>query len=317
MIKGICKIPFNWIANKIDPPAVVLLYHRVATLDSDPQLLAVSPSNFRGQMKYLADNFPVLRFEGDWSKISVPSVVVTFDDGYYDNFTEALPILEEFGIPATFFVSAGNVGAEGEFWWDELERLILKDALPSSFTLADDLYGGTWRTGESQEKFALYNRMQRLMKKINEGRRTRWLDQLRLRATEDGKARPTHRAMTVSELQRLAQSPLATIGAHCITHTSLSALTLEEQKEEILGSKKRLEKWLGKTVAVFAYPFGGYYDFTEDSPRICRESGFTRVAANFPGQAHRWTNPFKIPRNIVRNWGVDEFKEKLSTFRLM
>ena len=109
----------NLLLRKIDAPVVVLLYHRVATLASDPQLLAVSPENFRQQMCYLKDKFPLVRFEDDWSDVRTPSIAVTFDDGYADNALNALPILEEVGIPATFFVSTGNLDFIGpESFWE-------------------------------------------------------------------------------------------------------------------------------------------------------------------------------------------------------
>src|SRR4051794_28319151 len=111
----------NRIRNAAAPPVVVLIYHRVTVLADDPQLLAVSPDKFRAQLEILK-RYPILRFEDDWSKVRQPSIVITFDDGYADNHREALPILTEYGLPATFFVTAGAVGSNSEFWWDELER---------------------------------------------------------------------------------------------------------------------------------------------------------------------------------------------------
>jgi peptidoglycan/xylan/chitin deacetylase (PgdA/CDA1 family) len=79
-------------------------------------------------------------------------VVVTFDDGYADNFTDAKPLLERYAIPATIFVTAGYVGSDREFWWDELERLILEPAhLPETLDL-DKVNGGsfTWNLGREK-----------------------------------------------------------------------------------------------------------------------------------------------------------------------
>src|SRR5689334_4536799 len=84
----------NRALNLVDSPVVILLYHRVTTLPADPQLLAVSPDNFRAHLKFLKENFPVVRFEDDWSEVKKPAVAITFDDGYADNALEALPILE-------------------------------------------------------------------------------------------------------------------------------------------------------------------------------------------------------------------------------
>src|SRR5215467_2524929 len=124
---------------RLHPKALILLYHRVAELATDPQLLAVSPERFARQMEYLSKHCTVIRlrdlaepngFEAD------RCVAVTFDDGYADNFVTAAPILRRYQVPATVFVTSGYVGTEREFWWDELERVLLQPStLPSRLHL--------------------------------------------------------------------------------------------------------------------------------------------------------------------------------------
>jgi peptidoglycan/xylan/chitin deacetylase (PgdA/CDA1 family) len=110
-------------------------------LDSDPQLLSVTPKNFREQLEVLRRLYNVARLrdwiseEGKSARLTV--VVITFDDGYADNFHEALPLLREADCPATVFVTAGKIDDEEEFWWDELERLILlPESLPEELSLS-------------------------------------------------------------------------------------------------------------------------------------------------------------------------------------
>jgi peptidoglycan/xylan/chitin deacetylase (PgdA/CDA1 family) len=307
--------PVNRLLNCVDSPVIVLLYHRVTALASDPEMLAVSPDNFRAHMQYLKDTVPLVRFEEDWSKVSRPAVAITFDDGYADNVLEALPILDETGVPATFFVSTGTIGTRSEFWWHELEGIILeKQGLPPVFTLEDDTVGRNWPTGTSGERKDFYHGMVRLMNDVNAARRNNWLVQLRHWAQTDERAADTHRVMTLDEILLLAESSRVTIGAHTVTHTCLSSLTIEEQREEITASKQQLETWLGREVLTFSYPFGRRPDYTQQSIAICREAGFTRAAANFPGQAHRWSDPYQIPRYLVRNWPVEMFSKKLREF---
>jgi peptidoglycan/xylan/chitin deacetylase (PgdA/CDA1 family) len=314
-IYGFGRRAFNWILNRFDHPVVVLLYHRVTTLESDPQLLAVTPSHFREHMQFLKDRFPILRFEEDWSEVKEPSVVITFDDGYSDNLLEALPILEEVGVPATFFVTTGTIGTDMEFWWDELEGLILgKWHFPSSFELKDEKYGHLWPTGSYPEREVLYNEIHPLMKKVDSDCREDWLGQLRDWAGTDVSGRASHKLLTVDELRKLAMSPLVTIGAHGVTHTPLSTQTLTLQREELAGSKEQLETWLGREVSVFSYPYGGRNDYTSESLNLCKAVGFRKAAANSPGQAHRWTDPYKVPRQLLRNWSLEVFEKKMSRF---
>jgi peptidoglycan/xylan/chitin deacetylase (PgdA/CDA1 family) len=303
------------LLNRIDHPVVILTYHRVAALPSDPALLAVTPDNFRAQLRFLEERYPVVRFEEDWSRLRERAVVVTFDDGYADNVLEALPILEEVGVPATFFVATGSVGTSREFWWDELERIVLAErAFPPRFTLEDARLGRSWPTASAPERRALFAAIHPLMKRVDPARRERWLGQLRRWAGVDDAGRETNRAMTIDELRRLAASRWVTIGAHTVTHTPLAALPRDAQEEEIAASKRQLEAWLGREITVFSYPFGRRQDFTRSSRRICKEVGFAKAAANFRGQAHAWTDRFQLPRQLVRDWPVEIFAEQMRIF---
>jgi peptidoglycan/xylan/chitin deacetylase (PgdA/CDA1 family) len=305
----------NRVCNLIDPPLITLVYHRVTDLPSDPEMLAVTPANFRRQMEFLKEQFPILRFEEEWSGLKEPAIVVTFDDGYADNLLEALPILEEVGVPATFFVSTGRIGTDKEFWWHQLEGILLRDGeFPSRFQLKDPRFGRIWDTDSFAQRKELYASVNLLMLKIDPDRQEDWLDQLRKWAGSDYGEGSVHCSMTEEELRKLAASPWATIGAHTVTHSALSALSEAQQRQEIFTSKHDLEKIIGREITAFSYPFGRKCEYDQTSVRLCREAGFTRVAANFPGQVHRWTDPLQLPRHLVRNWDSETFAAELTRF---
>lgn len=313
-LRGVTSVG-SLLFNIFDKPVVVLIYHRVTSLPSDPQLLAVSPENFSEQMRYLRDNFPVLRFEADWGRITEPSVIVTFDDGYADNFLEALPIIEDVGIPATFFLGSAAIGSVEEFWWDELERLILGiDLRPDRCQLNGIGRAMVWETGSAANRQKFYQELHPLMRKMTSREREAWLEQLRRWAGCGSAGRVSHRALSVAELKKGAESSLVTIGAHGVTHTRLSNLDPDEQRYEVMHSKMRLEELCGREIKVFSYPFGCRGDYDRTTLGLCRSAGFRRVAANFPGQVHRWSDPLQIPRQLVRNWPLDQFREKLNGF---
>jgi peptidoglycan/xylan/chitin deacetylase (PgdA/CDA1 family) len=305
----------NRLLNMIDLPVVVLLYHRINSLQEDPYFLAVTPDNFRAQLVFLKQNFDIVRFGEDWSGLKRPSVAVTFDDGYADNLFKALPVLEEVEVPATFFISTGNIGTTEEFWWDALERIVLGNRpYPEKFELNDGRSVRVWPTSTVSDRCMLCEKLHILMFKIDAVRRGHWLVQLQQWAGAGEERREVNRVMTVEELQRLARSRWVTVGAHTVSHTLLSALPIADQKREIHESKKQLEHWLGHEVTVFSYPFGRRSDYTRDTVNLCREAGFARAAANFPGQAHKWTDPFQIPRQTVFNWPATRFSKELKRF---
>ena len=106
----------------------MLMYHRVASLESDRWGLAVQPERFAGHMQLLRERFNPISLPDLLAALrggGVPrrSVAVTFDDGYRDNLTVAKPLLERYGVPGTVFVVSGYVGSKRDFWWDELDRL--------------------------------------------------------------------------------------------------------------------------------------------------------------------------------------------------
>ena len=305
----------NQIANYLAPPVVVLLYHRVTLLETDPQLLAVSPQHFFDQLLWLKSAYPILRFEDDWSKITKPSIAITFDDGYQDNFREALPILKELEIPATFFISTGYIDQYREYWWDELERMILNLDPPRTLELerSDDASKILWDLQTREDVRRCYSDLHKLLKPLPVETRENILTKLRA-WSGSYIARDTHLPMRLDELQELAHSSLVTIGAHTVQHPQLSALDMSEQSNEILQSKNKLESWLARPIETFSYPFGGVSDYNHDTLKIVKQSEFTKVASNFPGQSHFWKSNFEIPRCIVRDWDIVQFKAAIAHF---
>jgi peptidoglycan/xylan/chitin deacetylase (PgdA/CDA1 family) len=303
----------NGLANRIDHPVVVLMYHCVTSLDADPHQLAVSPDNFRAQMEVVKRSFPVVRFEEEWSDLSGPSVAVTFDDGYANNLHEALPILEDIGVAATFFLSTGAIESGEGFWWDELDVLVLARAhTPPGFEFKENGVHRRWPTETPEQRETLRADLILLLKKLDVGPRQRCMERLREWSGACPELQPAHRPMTVDEVTILAANPLVTIGAHGVTHTALSALTRVRQSEELIESKRKLELWLEREVPVYAYPYGGRPHYTRESMQLCRETGFRKAAAaNFPGQAHRWTRRFEVPRQMVFDWSAEELASRL------
>lgn len=295
-------------ANIIDKPVIVLCYHRVTAMPTDINSIAVSPDNFRAQIRYLKDHFPIVRFDENLDKIKKPAIAVTFDDGYADNLTEALPILNEAGVPATFFISTQFLDGGGEFWWDSLARIVTSGSgYPAHFTLQDPGFGKTWATATVAERLILFRDLHRLCMVSATELRGEWLRQVADWAGGSCQDAVLNRLLSIEELRELANHAGVTIGAHTITHPRLSTLSDDEQHHEIVESGRRLAHILGREITSFAYPFGTRTDFNEASGRICRKAGYLKAAAAFPGEVHSWTNPYLIPRHFVYNWDLEKF----------
>ena len=327
----------EWLKTKFAARGVILLYHRVAELRCDPQLLAVKPQHFGEHLEIIKNQCSPVPLQklvaGLRGKTQTEfPVAITFDDGYADNLVQAQPLLRRYSVPATVFVTAGYVGSGREFWWDELERLILEPAfLPKTLKL-DILEGEnlTWELGEGSHavdawrgwnvqvlenptpRHALYRCLCDLLRPLPEQRRADVLGYIQKWAGMGSAGRPTHLSLTTAELAELDREDLVEIGAHTCTHSLLSSLSKGEQKKDVQDSKKILEKILNHEVSSFAYPFGGRVDYNEDSLAAVHDAGFELACANFPGAVWRYSDCFQLPRLLVRDWDGDTFERWLS-----
>ena len=145
------------VKSRLSNRALILLYHRVAETESDPWGLAVTPAHFAEHLEMLrgyCDVAPLEALCDKHHKSSRPrrAVVITFDDGYGDNYYNAKPLLERFDCPATIFVTTGYTGLDREVWWDELEQLCLgSHALPDGLQLEVNGNRYQWEQGRGQE----------------------------------------------------------------------------------------------------------------------------------------------------------------------
>jgi peptidoglycan/xylan/chitin deacetylase (PgdA/CDA1 family) len=117
--------------------------------------------------------------------------------------------------------------------------------------------------------------------------------------------------MTAEEVRHLADGGLVTIGSHTVTHPVLSALAPDKQRAELEQSRAQLEELLEKPVKTFAYPFGGQTDYTAETIRILRETGYDCACSYFSGVVRARTDRYQLPRIQVRDWDGDELARLL------
>ncbi len=297
----------------------VLLYHRVADYLHDPQQLCVRPENFEKQISFLKENYTILSIE-EWKynilnhkKFKNGSIVITFDDGYEDNILNAVPILEKLNVEALFYICTGNIGTPDEFWWDELERMLLLNPNVRSeikikvkgITLAS--------TTDGRQRELIYSDLLPLLRSSAPEERKASLREL---SEQVGKTEPrvSHRSMNWNQVKQLTASKIATLGAHTHNHPSLAVLSHDEQRSEIEQSVQLLEANTGKFIDHFSYPFGTKLDYTSRTMKLCKELGLNLVAANYPYITHSRTDPFQVPRYLVRDWDLWQFTSEVKRF---
>lgn len=330
---------FRSLRHRLRPGAVILRYHRIADLSSDPHPVCVSPARFAEHLEVLKKHRRIISLRqliGEIQNGHIPSgtVVLTLDDGYADNLYQAKPLLERFDVPATVFVTTGHLRLGREFWWDELEQVLLQPrTLPNALSLTVDGARHEWDLGDachySQEDFRrhrswnlrldhdpsprhrLYRALHKLLKPMSSGEQQRILDDLWAWAGLRPSARETHRFLTPDEIIRMAAGGLIEIGAHTVTHPILSQLPAALQRDEILGSKTHLEDILGSPVISFAYPYGSRYDYTKETAAIIQEAGFDCACSTVADMIFETADRFELPRIYVGNWPHAEFAQTM------
>jgi peptidoglycan/xylan/chitin deacetylase (PgdA/CDA1 family) len=328
----------QWIRNRFVQGAVILLYHRVSQLPTDPQLLCVTPGHFAEHLEILRKKYSPMGLQ-ELSQVyrqgNLPqrAVVVTFDDGYYDNLSNAKPLLERYDIPATVFVTTGYVGRQRECWWDELERLLLQPGtLPDTLSLTLGGKHHHWKLGDassySEEAYEcyrtwnvrkkrlsgrqdLYNALHPLIRPLADGSQREVMDVLFAWAGLKPTLRSTHRTLSTDEVLCMAKGRLIDIGAHTITHPVLSLLPPAMQQAEIQGSMTRLEETLGRPVTSFAYPYGLRSDYSAETIATVKQSGFTCASSSYEDNVWQGSDRFQLPRRIVFDWDGEQFARKL------
>jgi peptidoglycan/xylan/chitin deacetylase (PgdA/CDA1 family) len=278
---------------------LVFAYHRVGLVDDlgDPSLWDASPPVFEQELRFLKKEFDVIPPDELERAVSIGRgryVLLTFDDGYRDNFDEAFPILKRHGLPATFFVTTGFLDHQQIPWWDEIAWMVnastrsesrLNGLLDSALSFAP-----RERRRTTQALIECYRRLPR------ESTR-QFMDSL-ADATGSGRHQGDHAAvwMTWDNVRELRASGMH-IGGHTVTHPLLAQLSVDEQEQEILGCKMRIEAELGEPMRYFAYPYGERDSFDDNTRRSLADHGVELAFSYYHGyQRFRDWDPYDVRR---------------------
>lgn len=316
--------------------ALILMYHRVAEVNLDPWRLCVTPQHFDEQLQVLkreANPMSLRQLVQAFRQGKIPdrAVAVTFDDGYADNLHNATPLLEKHDIPATVFITTGYIGQEREFWWDELERLLLTPGtLPDRLALTVQGKPYEWQLGEAAvytqadyqtdrdykaweaqpgSRLFFYYAVWEVLRPLAAAERRQSLDAILIWAKGNPAARSTHRTLTHQELSTLAEAAPIEIGAHTLTHPFLSTQLPIEQHTEMHQSKATLEDWLNRPITSFSYPFGNY---SPETVALTQSIGFDCACSTVEDIFWRGSDRFQIPRVAVEDWNGEAFAQQLA-----
>jgi peptidoglycan/xylan/chitin deacetylase (PgdA/CDA1 family) len=289
----------------------ILAYHRV--LDADPDnfpfdegVISASTETFYHQMDFVRRNFDVLSFKEicdiETAGKSLPrrALIITFDDGYRDNYTHAFPVLKQMGLPATIFLATGHIGRERMFWWDTIAYCV-KHAKRKAVTLesvsASPLDLST--PGGRRDATAA---ILRWVKQAPDATKNDFLDGLSRELDADlpnGLAGGMH--LSWDEVRQMADSGIE-FGSHTVTHPILTNVDAATLDRELIESKKTIEQQLGRDCIVLAYPVGGRGKFDESVKEAARRAGYRYGLSYDEGVAVlRASDRYALPRIHVES----------------
>jgi peptidoglycan/xylan/chitin deacetylase (PgdA/CDA1 family) len=215
---------------------------------------------------------------------------VTFDDGYADNATVALPLLRRRGLPATFFLATDFLDG-GRMWNDSVIETVRRTR---GGTLDARCVGlGEIPVSSIPLRRRAIAELLAALKYLPQEQRQRRVDEL---AAQTVDTLPGDMMMTTAQVRELQTGGME-IGAHTLTHPILATLDPQHASSEIRGSKLKLEAITGKPVTLFAYPNGKPgQDYRSEHVRMVRELGFEAAVSTAWGVAHAASDPYQLPR---------------------
>jgi peptidoglycan/xylan/chitin deacetylase (PgdA/CDA1 family) len=202
-------------------------------------------------------------------------VVFTFDDGYKDVLTEALPIFKDENIPFVLYVTTSYPSGSTLLWWYMIDE-ILQHNNTISFTHRDSDYH--YKCQSPEQKKETYNSLKTFMMDLENNQITHILKSII--GAEYNKLIESCREhlLTWDDIILLSNEPLITIGAHTINHPVLCNLSMDEAKHEILSSKEIIERYINKSVDHFAYPYGTKLHASMREYILAKDAGYISAA---------------------------------------
>lgn len=282
--------------------AAIFTYHRVLPSNeifrnaSPNHGLIVSTERFDEQMQYLSEKYRIIAMDELPDHLSGSAdfaIAITFDDGYKDNLTYALPILKKYNIPATIYIATRLPEGDCRMWWYELEKLC--DSRNSiAFTIKGKSYN--YKIRNLIQKKRCFQKIHNMIQSLSENEQNYLMDLIR-----QGRSPECYKkyCLTWEEIQLLDKEPLITIGAHTHSHANMKKLTTEDLKKEILTSNSLFEEKLGHTIDHFAYPYGTSNEVGGREYSIAGASGYKTAVTNMCDSLKSDSQIFYLPRYSV------------------
>lgn len=229
-------------------------------------------------------------------------MVLTFDDGYRNQLKYALPVLREYGAPATIFLATGHIESRQPFWFDRLDYAIQHARLSGrSVTAGNDVI-----TFFSQDRNDLQAAFKRLRDSAKRADRPDALMVQEMEALAESLETESRRRLadiyeeddwtallTWPEVREASALEGVTFGSHTVDHTRLGCVDERRIRHQMLASKQAVERHTGKECRYFCFPSGS---FSTLSLGLLKECGYEAAVTTLEGLNRKGQNLFRLHR---------------------
>ena len=279
----------SWVnRNKL----TILMYHGFSRLQDNLSLTDcegkhLNITEFENHLKLITKYCtPISLEEAKLNKKLPPNpIVLTFDDGYQNNFLYAFPLLKKYKVPATIFVTTGFVDRTNYLWTDRLEFIINH----SHTNNIEFLWEGKkliFELSNDEQKITTIISIKNYLKALSESKKLLFLDKLQadLKIEYNWDKIPSLLLpLAWDEIRIMKENGLITIGSHTVTHPILTNCSYKQQRNEIMLSRQRIIEELGEDCTLFAYPNGEINDYNHETIGLLKESGYMGAVTTVVG----------------------------------
>jgi peptidoglycan/xylan/chitin deacetylase (PgdA/CDA1 family) len=306
---GLVKLA-RWWTRKVSrgaQPLVILNYH------------TATGGDLRRHLLYLRRHYRILHLEAALEELYTPRkddlrlkarrtpLVLTFDDGYRDNYSHCFALARDLEIPFTIFLIAGYIESGDYFWWGEHMRLIRRARVKEAIVA-----GHSYHLDQHEERNALSRTIDSYLRNASSIlQRETFLASIRKELAIPSSVTPEEEPalpLTWAEVQEMEESGWVSFGAHTLHHPILAYLTDPvELQHEVEACRTLIEQRLGHPVRIFAYPVGQIRHIGEKALQAVKQAGYRWALTTMYGFNSPRSDPYLLRRievDVSQHWLV-------------
>ncbi|QDU52387.1 polysaccharide deacetylase family protein [Gimesia panareensis] len=285
---------------------IVLNYHRIGDWQNslfDHDLWSASAEDFEQQLRFLTLNFDLIRIHDLEHVLKQPRgryVLITFDDGYRDNYEWAFPLLRAYNSPATFFLTTGFLDDRKMAWWDEISWMVRS---ASKGTLKAEPWFDLELSLEPEQASQTIKSLLQIYKSLPGEQTADFMNAL-AEVTGTGRC-PAEIADQVWmdwEMVREMSEAGMDLGGHTVNHPVLANHPEETQQHEVSHCKHRIETEINRSISAFSYPVGAQHSFNQLTRECLEQAGYRWGFSYYGGYSSLGDHdPWDLPRIAIES----------------